>query len=296
MSNSNRPRILVTGASGQLGRLVVNKLLQTLPADQITVAVRHPDSVSDLAARGVNVRVADYDKPDTLDAALTGIDRLLLVSSNNVGGRTPQHRNVIEAAVRAGVQRLAYTSILHADTSTLALAAEHRETEALLAAADVEAVMLRNGWYTENLTMGIEPALANGAHYGCAGGGRFSAASRLDYADAAAAALLIDRPVAIYELAGDPAFTLTEYAAEIARRAGKDVAYVDLPQADYEAALVGAGLPGPLAAVLADADAAAAKDQLFDGSGEMARLIGRPTTPMASVVSAALAGRSEPSA
>lgn len=293
MFDSKRPQILVTGANGQIGRLVLTQLLRWLPPDQITAAVRHSESVSDLAARGVKVRIADYDLPDTLDAALAGIDRMLLVSSSNVRGRTLQHQNVIEAAVRAGIKRLAYTSILHADTSALALAEEHRETEALLAQADIGAVMLRNGWYTENLTMGLAPALANGAHFGCASDGRFATAARVDYAEAAAAVLLADRPEPVYELAGDNGFTLTDYAAEISRQSGRDVRYVDLSQADYAAALVGAGLPPPLADILADADAAAAKDQLFDDGGELSRLIGRPTTSMAEVVSAALAVQSE---
>lgn len=291
MSDSKRPQILVTGANGQLGRLVVNKLLETLPPDQITAAVRNPDSVSDLAARGVDVRVADYDRPDTLEAAFAGIDRMLLVSSpDNTGARTRQQQNVIEAAVRAGVSRLAYTSILHADTSRLKLAKEHRETEVLLANADIDAVLLRNGWYVENLTRTIEPTLASGAHYGSARNGRFAAAACADYAAAAAAVLIADRPKPIYELAGDNAFTLADYAAEVARQSGQKVDYVDLPQADYEAALVHAGLPASLAALVADADAAAAEDQLFDDGGEMSRLIGRPTTSMQSVVAKALAG------
>ena len=169
MSNTKHPQILVTGANGQLGRLVINKLLETVPADRLTATVRNPDSVSDFAARGVNVRVADYDRRDTLQAAFAGIDRMLLVSSpNNMGARTSQQKNVIEAAVRAGVSCLVYTSILHADTSGLKLAEEHRETEALLVDADIEAVLLRNGWYAENLTSTIESTLASDARYGSA--------------------------------------------------------------------------------------------------------------------------------
>ncbi|MEO8779759.1 MAG: SDR family oxidoreductase [Rhodanobacter sp.] len=292
MSESRRPQILITGANGQLGRLVIAKLLQTLPPAQITAAARHPASVSDLAALGVDVRVADYDRPDTLDAALAGIDRMLLVSSNNVTGRAAQHQNVIEAALRAGVRLVVYTSILHADTSTLALARDHRETEALLLKADLDTVMLRNGWYTENLVMSLESALANGAHYGCAGDGRIAAASRADYAEAAAAVLIAEQPEPVYELAGDNSFTLTEYAAEISRQSQQSVRYVDLSQADYDAALVAAGLPAPLAGMLANADACAAEGYLFDDSGELSRLIGRPATAMGNVVSAALAARS----
>ena len=292
-STSTQPRLLVTGASGQLGRLVVEQLLLAAPAGTVAAMVRSPEAGEPLAARGVAVRVADYDHPETLDAALAGIERVLLISSSAVGARVAQHRNVIEAAKRAGVGLLAYTSLLHADASPLGLAGEHRETEALLRASGVPFVLLRNGWYTENYMASVPAALAHHALLGSAGQGRIASAARVDYAAAAAAVLTSDENVSgrVLELAGDDAYTLTELAAEVARQSGEDVAYKDLSQADYEAALLGAGLPGFLAALLADSDAGAARGALFDEGRQLSRLIGRATTPLASSVADALKTR-----
>ena len=292
-STSTQPRLLVTGASGQLGRLVVEQLLLAAPAGTVAAMVRSPEAGEPLAARGVAVRVADYDHPETLDAALAGIERVLLISSSAVGARVAQHRNVIEAAKRAGVGLLAYTSLLHADASPLGLAGEHRETEALLRASGVPFVLLRNGWYTENYMASVPAALAHHALLGSAGQGRIASAARVDYAAAAAAVLTSDENVSgrVLELAGDDAYTLSELAAEVARQSGEDVAYKDLPPADYEAALLGAGLPGFLAALLADSDAGAARGALFDEGRQLSRLIGRATTPLASSVADALKTR-----
>lgn len=282
--------VVVTGASGQLGRLVIDALLKILPADQVVAAVRTPASVQDLAARGVQVRQADYDRPDTLDDALRGADKVLLVSGNEVGRRVPQHRAVIDAARRAGVRLLAYTSVLRADTTPLIVGPDHRETEALLRASGIPHVILRNGWYTENYLAGIGPALEHGALMGAAGQGRIASAARADYAEAAAAVLTRDGQAGkVYELAGDTAYTLAQLAAEIGRQAGKEVAYRDLPQADYKAALVGVGLPEGLAELVATSDAAAAHGALFDDGHALGALIGRPTTPLAQSVAAALA-------
>lgn len=281
--------IVVTGASGQLGRLVIEALLQKLPAAEIVAAARTPEKVGDLAVRGVQVRRADYNQPATLDAAFKGADKLLLISSSEVGQRVPQHGAAIDAAKRAGVKLLAYTSVLHADKSPLGLATEHRETEAKLAASGLPHVLLRNGWYTENYAASIPAALAHGVVLGSAGAGRIASAARADYAAAAAAVLLQDNPTSrIYELAGDQAYTLTEFAAEIARQSGKTIAYKDLPEADYKAVLLGAGLPEGLAALLADSDVGASKGGLFDDSGQLSQLIGRPTTPLAATVAAVL--------
>lgn len=282
--------LLVTGASGQLGRLVVEALLARHPAASIVAAVRDPASVADFAARGVQVREADYTRPATLAAAFRGVDRVLLVSSNAIGQRTAQHKAVIEAAAAAGVGLLAYTSLLHADASPLGLAADHRETEALLRTSGIPFVLLRNGWYTENHTASLPAALAHGAVLGSAGEGRFSTASRADYAEAAAAVLLAEDPAGqVLELAGDASYTLAELAAEYARQSGKAVVYRDLPQAEFARALAGAGLPGPFAELLADSDAGAARGGLFDESRTLSRLIGRPTTPLAETVRRALA-------
>lgn len=281
----------VTGATGQLGRLVIAALLEKVPAGQIVAAVRSPSKAADLAARGVVVRAADYDHPETLAAAFAGVERLLLVSSSEIGRRVSQHRAVIGAAAAAGVRLIAYTSVLHADTSRLALAGEHRETEALLTASGVPFALLRNGWYIENYALAIGPALQHGVLLGSAGAGRISGAARADYACAAAAVLAGADPAGqILELAGDTAFTLAEFAAELSRQSGHPVAYTDLPEADYKAALMGAGLPEPVAGLLAQSDAAAAEGALFDDGGALSRLIGRPTTPLAQVISAALKG------
>lgn len=282
--------IVVTGASGQLGRLVIESLLQKLPAGEIVAAVRSPEKLADLAARGVQIRPADYDRPETLDAALAGADKLLLISGNEVGRRVPQHKAVIDAAKRAGVKLLAYTSLLHADTSPLPLAAEHEETERLIAESGLPAVILRNGWYTENYTAGVPTALQLGAVFGCAGDGRIASAARADFAEAAAAVLTRDdQGGKIHELAGDDAYTLSDLAAEIARQSGKAIAYRNLPEADYRAALIGAGLPDWLATLLAESDTGASRGGLDDASRTLSALIGRPTTPLAESVKAALA-------
>lgn len=282
--------IVVTGATGQLGRLVITALLKTVPAAQIVAAVRRPEAAADLAALGVQVRAADYNQPASLDAAFQGAQKVLLISSSEVGQRVDQHRQVIEAARRAGVQLLAYTSVLRAEGSPLALAAEHVATEALLKASGLPHVLLRNGWYTENYLASVGAALQHGALIGSAGEGRIATAARADYAEAAAAVLTTpDQAGRVYELAGDQAFTLAEFAAELSRLSGKTVPYVDLPQAEYAAALEGAGLPGPFAALLADSDVGASKGALFDDQGQLSRLIGRATTPWTVMLKAALA-------
>ena len=282
--------IAITGATGQLGRLVIQNLLKTVPASQLVAAVRSPDKAADLAALGVQVRQADYTRPATLEAAFQGVSKLLLISSSEVGHRAPQHAAVIAAAQQAGVQLLAYTSLLRADTSPLGLAAEHQETEAMLRASGLPHVLLRNGWYTENHAASVPAALQYGAVMGSAKDGRIASAARADYAAAAAAVLTRDGQAGqVYELAGDSAYTLAEFAAEIAKQSGKAVVYNDLPEAAYAAALVQVGLPEGFAALLADSDVGASKGGLFDDGRQLSQLIGRPTTPMAEVVKAALA-------
>ena len=226
--------IVITGASGQLGRLVISELLKTVPAAQIVAAVRHPAKAGDLAALGVQVRHADYTDPATLDSAFAGADKLLLISSSEVGQRVAQHRNVIDAAKRAKVGLVAYTSILRADSSPLGLAVEHRQTEALLKDSGLPHVLLRNGWYTENYLASIPPALAHGAYIGSAGDGKIASAARADYAAAAAAVLTrSDQAGKVYELAGDEANTLSALAAEITRQSGRTVTYQTLTQDDF---------------------------------------------------------------
>ena len=282
------PRLLVTAATGQLGRLVIDELLRSVPADRVAVAVRDPAKAAEWAEAGVAVHRADYDDPAAVDRAMAGIDRVLLISSSAMGRRTAQHRNVIDAARRAGVKLLAYTSVLRADRSKLAVVDEHLATEELLRASGVPFALLRNGWYTENYTASLPAAVAHGAVLGSSGDGRISAAARADYAAAAAAVLTTDGHAGqAYELAGDTAFTMAEFAAEVARSTGKPVVYKDLPEPAYRDALVRVGLPGPVAALLADCSAVAAQGELFDDGHQLGRLIGRPTTPWQETVATA---------
>lgn len=281
--------IIVTGATGQLGRLVIAGLLKTTPAAQIVAAVRDVAKAADLAAQGVQVRRADYNDAASLDGAFVGATKVLLISSSEVGQRVPQHRAVIDAAARAKVGLFVYTSVLRADTSQLGLASEHRETEALIRASGLAYSLLRNGWYVENYTAGLGGALAHGALAGAAGEGRIAAAARADYADAAVAVLSSAGPVEqVYELAGDTAFTLADLAAELSRQSGKQVPFHNLPQQQYREMLIGVGLPAPVADLISDSDAAAAKGALDDSGRALSKLIGRPTITLADAVKAAL--------
>ena len=284
--------IVVTGATGKLGRFVVEGLLKKVPADQVAVAVRDPDKAKAWAARGVRVHRVDYSQPASLDGVFSKGDVVLLISANELGKRFPQHSAVTAAAKKAGVKLLAYTSILRADTTGIALAGEHKATEQAIRDSGVPFVFLRNGWYLENHTEQLAPALEYGVVQGSAKDGRVAAASREDFADAAVAVLTgTGHENRVYELAGDTAFTLPEYAAEVSRQSGKKVAYVDLPVPEYAAALVKVGLPKPFADVLADADAGLARGELNDTSHTLSRLIGRPTTKLADAVGAALKAR-----
>lgn len=283
--------IVITGATGQLGRLVISELLKRLPAADIVAAVRSPEKAQDLAALGVKVRQADYNHPTSLDSAFSGAQKVLLISSSEIGQRVEQHGQVIAAAKRAGVRLLAYTSLLHADVSPLGLGEEHRATEALLRQSGLPVVLLRNGWYSENYTAGIPAALAHNALLGAAGEGRIASATRTDYAAAAAAVLTLENQAGkTWELAGDTAYTLSELAAEISRQTGKAIAYHNVTPGDYQVLLLQAGLPGPVAALLADSDAGAAQGGLYDDGQQLSQLIGRPTTGLADAVGAALKG------
>jgi len=288
--NGERSVYAVTGATGRLGRLVVNALLRTVPATEIIALVRTPAKASDLAAEGVIIREADYTRPETLGPALFGVDKLLLIASSDLGNRVPQHKAVIDAAKAAEVELIAYTSVLRADTSQLAVADEHRQTEALLKTSGVSFVLLRNGWYTENYTFSIQAVLKNGAILGSTGKGRISSAARADYAEAAAAVLSAreDQSGGIYELAGDDAFTMSELAAEISRQSGTGVVYRDLPEDEYRAALVAGGLPELYAKSFARSSAVASRGALFEDGHQLSKLIGRATTSWKDTVAAAL--------
>ncbi|ACT15304.1 MULTISPECIES: SDR family oxidoreductase [Pectobacterium] len=281
--------IAITGASGQLGRLVIAQLLEKVPAGDIVALVRDVNKVADLSAKGVLVKAADYNQPEALASALQGVDKVLLISSSEVGQRAAQHRNVIEAAVKAGVKLVAYTSLLHADKSPLALAEEHRQTEALLKDSGLPHVLLRNGWYTENYAASIPAALEHGVFIGSAGEGKITSATREDFAAAAVAVLTQEGQAGkVYELAGDEPYTLAELAAEISKQSGKSIGYQNLSEAEFTAALVSAGLPDVFAQIIADSDVGASKGGLFDGGKQLSRLIGRPTTPLSAVVKATL--------
>ncbi len=236
--------IAITGATGHLGQRVIDTLLNTVAAQEIVAIVRNPAKAATLGAKGVQVRAADYGDVAALTAALAGVEKLLLISSSEVGQRAPQHRNVIDAAKTAGVKLIAYTSLLHADRSPLGLADEHVATEKMLADAGIPYVLLRNGWYTENYLASVPPALEHGVFIGSAGDGKIASASRQDYAEAAAKVLTLDNQAGrVYELAGDNAWTLRDLTALLSKETGKAVAYQNLSEADYAAALAGAGLP-----------------------------------------------------
>lgn len=282
--------IAVTGATGHLGRHVINALLRRdIAPDDIVAAVRSPEKASDLAERGVQVRRADYNEPETLDTAFDGVDRLLLISSSEVGQRRAQHRNVIEAAESNGVNLLAYTSIVQAGTNPMLLADEHKVTEAFLRASGLPFTLLRNGWYIENYTEQLEQYLETGVILGSAGEGRVSAATREDFAAAAATVLIDDEhDGGVYELGGDAAFTMRELAEEISRQTDTKVVYQNLPPDEYESTLVEHGVPAPFAEILADADQAIADGYLRVETGDLRELIGRPTTPLSEAVAEAV--------
>ena len=277
--------IAITGATGQLGQHVFANLLNTTAANQLVAVVRNPAKAEALSQKGVVVRQADYGDEAALTRALQGVDKLLIISSSEVGQRAPQHRNIINAAKAAGVKFIAYTSLLHADTSPLGLADEHVATEKMLADSGIPYALLRNGWYTENYLASAPAALEHGVFIGAAGEGKIASATRADYAAAAARVIAEDGHAGkVYELAGDHGWTLSELAAELAKQSGKNVVYQNLSQADFAAALKSVGLPAGLADMLADSDVGASKGGLFDDSHTLSRLIGRPSTSLAESV------------
>ncbi|MGL5970301.1 MAG: SDR family oxidoreductase [Kluyvera sp.] len=277
--------IAITGATGQLGQLVIENLLNTTAANQLAAIVRNPAKAQALSQKGVAVRQADYGDEAALTAALQGVDKLLIISSSEVGQRAPQHRNIINAAKAAGVKFIAYTSLLHADKSPLGLADEHITTEKMLADSGIPYALLRNGWYTENYLASVPPALEHGVFIGAAGEGKIASATRADYAAAAARVISEDGHAGkVYELAGDNGWTLSELAAELTKQSGKNVVYQNMSQADFAAALKSVGLPEGLADMLADSDVGASKGGLFDDSHTLSTLIGRPTTSLADSV------------
>ncbi|NED80608.1 SDR family oxidoreductase [Streptomyces sp. SID11233] len=281
--------IVVTGATGELGRLVIDQLLTTTPAAGIAAVVRNKEKAAAIAALGVELRIADYSRPESLDGAFRAGDRVLLISGSEVGSRVAQHTAVIDAARAAGVAQLAYTGILGGPDADFLLADEHKVTERLILDSGLPYTFLRNGWYTENYTANLAPVLAHGAVVANAGDGRIASATRGDYAAAAAAVLTGEGHLGkAYELSGDVAWSFDEYAAEVARASGKEIVHNDVPAAAHQEILVGAGLPADFAAILVDVDEAVRRGRLAGTSGDLARLIGRPTTPLADTVTEAV--------
>lgn len=279
-------KIAVTGATGQLGSLVANELKKRVAKENIIALVRTPEKAASLE---VEARAFNYDEPESQVVSLKGVDTLLLISGSEIGQRARQHSNVINSAKEAGVKWIVYTSLLHADSSTINLAGEHLATEKALKESGIEHTILRNGWYTENYTGSVEGALAGGAFIGSAGDGKISSATRADFAEAAAVVVSDESHKGkVYELAGDESYTLTDLAAEISKQSGKAIPYNNLPEAEYAKILTSFGLPEAFAGAIANWDVSASKGDLYDDGHQLSQLIGRRTTPLAEAVKAAL--------
>ncbi|NQD72040.1 SDR family oxidoreductase [Sphingobacterium shayense] len=275
-------KIGITGATGQLGRLVVEKLKQRVNANNLVALVRSPEKASDM---GIEVREFDYNKPESLTENLSGIDSLLLISANQVGLRKAQHENIITAAKQANIKWIVYTSLLHADTSSMSLATEHIQTEQMLADSGIPHTILRNGWYTENYTASILGSIEAGSFFGSAGAGKISSATREDYAEAAAVVLSTEgHSGKIYELSGDDYYTLSDLATEVSAQIGKEIPYTDLPEEEFAKALISLDVPESFAKIIANMDVGASKGDLYDQGNVLSNLIGRPTTPLSEVV------------
>ncbi|MFJ1958770.1 SDR family oxidoreductase [Streptomyces microflavus] len=281
--------IVVTGATGQLGQLVVEGLLKKVPADQIAAAIRNEEKAAPLAARGVQIRIADYDQPDTLTTAFHPGDKVLLISGNELGKRVPQHQAVVDAARAAGVALLAYTSILGGPKADFTLGRDHQATEEIIKNSGLPHVLLRNGFYSDDYLNGLADTLERGRIDGNAGTGEVASATRADFAAAAVTVLTEDgHQGRAYELSGDTAWTLTGLAAEISRQSATEVVYHNIAPAERRTALLQAGLPEAIADLLVDIDDAIARGLLADTPGDLSRLIGRPSTPITKTIANAL--------
>jgi NAD(P)H dehydrogenase (quinone) len=278
----------VTGASGQLGKLVLEELLQKVEAKNVVAIVRDPSKLSDYAAKGVQVRRGDYDDPASLESALAGVDRLLLISGNALGERPRQHKNVVDAAKKAGVGYIAYTSILKADDTPIKLGEEHRATEATLAGSGLSYDLIRNGWYNENYVGSLPAQVEAGVITGAAGQGRVSSAARADYAAGAAEVLVNGKGGEVYELAGDESWSMEEFAAEVSRQSGKQVKYQDMSEEDYAKSLEAVGLPDYVARIVANSNASVALGALENDGRTLSGLTGRKTTPIGETIAKAL--------
>ena len=282
-------KIAITGATGQLGQLVIQQLLQLTPAENIIALVRDLDKAEHFKTQGIELREFDYDRSETLVAALSGVDKLLLISANEIGRRTPQHQAVVAAAKVAGVPYLAYTSLLRADTSPLGLAQEHRETEKLIRDSGLRYTFLRNNWYNENYLAGMAHSIEIATLFGAAQEGRISSVSRIDYAEAAAKVLTsTGHDYKTYELAGSESFNLPELAAYIGQATNQDIIYQNLNAEEYTQALTQAGLPAGLVDVIVDADIQSIQAAMYSDSKDLEQLIGRKTTRIQEAIKAAL--------
>ena len=282
-------KIAITGATGQLGNLVIEQLLQLTAAQNIVALVRKIDRAEHFKVQGIELREFDYDRPETLVPALLGIDKLLLISANEIGRRTPQHQAVIDAAKVAGVPYLAYTSLLRADTSPLGLAQEHRETEKLIQDSGITYTFLRNNWYSENYLAGVAHTIEIGTLFGAAQDGRISSASRIDYAEAAAKVLTsTGHENKTYELAGSESFSLSDLATFIGQAVNKDIIYQNLSAEEYTQGLTQAGLPAGLVDVIVDADIQTIQGAMYSDSKDLEQLIGHKTTSIQDAIKAAL--------
>ena len=282
-------KIAITGATGQLGNLVIEQLLQLTAAQNIVALVRNVNKAEHFKAQGIELREFDYDRPETLVPALLGIDKLLLISANEIGRRTPQHQAVIDAAKVAGVPYLAYTSLLRADTSPLGLAQEHRETEKLIQDSGITYTFLRNNWYSENYLAGVAHTIEIGTLFGAAQDGQISSASRIDYAEAAAKDLTsTGHENKTYELAGSESFSLSDLATFIGQAVNKDIIYQNLSAEEYTQGLTQAGLPAGLVDVIVDADIQTIQGAMYSDSKDLEQLIGHKTTSIQDAIKAAL--------
>jgi NAD(P)H dehydrogenase (quinone) len=282
-------KIAITGATGQLGQLVIQALLKEVPASQIIALVRSEAKAASFKQQGIELRHFDYDAPETLAPALQGVDKLLLISANEIGRRTPQHKAVIEAARQASVPYIAYTSLLRADTSPLGLAQEHRETEALIQDSGLAYTFLRNNWYSDNYLATVQQIAESGVLYGASQDGKISSASREDYAEAAAKVLAsAGHENKTYELAGSESFTKEDLAQFIGQAAHKSVTYQNLSADDLRQGLTQAGLPAHLIDVIVDADVQTAKGAMYSDRKDLEQLIGRKTTRIQDAIKATL--------
>ena len=276
----------VTGATGQLGQLVVEQLKKRIANEEIVALARNLEKASGL---GVEVREFDYTQPEIMVESLKGIDHLLLISGSEFGQRAAQHTNVINAAKKAGVQWIVYTSLLRADTTGINIAGEHIASEEALKASGIAYTILRHGWYSENYTMSIPGALKGGAFLGSAKDGKISSAPRADYAEAAAIVLTNESCKGkTFELAGDSSYTLSDLASEVSKQTGTSIPYKDIPEQEYANILINIGLPEGFAHALANWDVSASKGDLYCDTNDLTRILGRPTTPIAASVKVAL--------